>query len=163
MSTTKESMIAVTDRLRREGRWEEAQRYRDQVRKALLVEGKKRAEAREASWEAMIEEYPPLPDAPEAGAAVLPEGEAPAEWANAGAPELTGDFLRVYANLGNSAVKPSDAPGPGSWNMFTWAGTWIRTIVLDRSMRENANWRFLAQSPRTERGRDRCAVHLLCG
>ena len=61
-----ESKIDATDRLRREGRWEEASAYRDEVRKRLRAEGKPKAEAVDASWEAMVEKYPPLePDEPE--------------------------------------------------------------------------------------------------
>jgi len=105
MTTTKESKIDATDRLRREGRWEEAQRYRDEVRKKLRADGMKRTEAGEAAWDAMLDKYRPLADAPEPGSAVLPGGDLPAEWANADAPDLIGDFLWVYSQLGNPQIQ----------------------------------------------------------
>ena len=56
-----ESKIVATERLRREGRWDEASVYRDRVRKELRAQGKPREEAAEAAWQAMREKYPPLP------------------------------------------------------------------------------------------------------
>jgi len=58
-----ESKITLTERWRREGREEEASRYRDEVREQLRAEGKSKAEAREMSWERAREKYPPLPPA----------------------------------------------------------------------------------------------------
>lgn len=60
----KESRIEATPRLQREGRWAEASLFRDQVRSRLRAEGKTRAEANDAAWEAMTEAYPPLPEEP---------------------------------------------------------------------------------------------------
>ena len=55
-----ESKIVATDRLRKEGRWEEASLWRDQKRKQLRGDGKhNRAESNAAAWTAMIEEFPP--------------------------------------------------------------------------------------------------------
>ena len=55
-----ESRISATDRLRREGRWEEASLYRDEIRKQLKAEGRSRADANDAAWHAMLLKYPPL-------------------------------------------------------------------------------------------------------
>ena len=44
-----ESKCIATDRLRREGRWEEASLWRDQKRGQLRAEGQTRTEANEAS------------------------------------------------------------------------------------------------------------------
>ena len=57
-----ESKIDATDRLRREGRWEEASFRRDLERKRLRAEGKSRRDANEESWNWMIERYDPLTD-----------------------------------------------------------------------------------------------------
>jgi len=58
-----ESKIELVQRWRREGRAEEASRYRDEVREQLRAQGKTRREAREASWEAARAAFPPLPPA----------------------------------------------------------------------------------------------------
>src|SRR5881394_1073934 len=54
-----ESRIVATDRLRKEKRWEEASRFRDEVRRQLRAAGKPRAEANDAAWEAMLDRFPP--------------------------------------------------------------------------------------------------------
>jgi hypothetical protein len=57
-----ESKIVATDRLRKEGRWEEASLWKDEKRKQLRTDGKhNRAESNAAAWDAMIEQFPPLP------------------------------------------------------------------------------------------------------
>ncbi len=101
-SAIKESKIAATDRLRREDRWEEAQQYRDEIRKKLLADGMKRAQARDASWETMLEKYPRIADA--TGSEAL-DSDLPPEWFAAGTPDLAADFLWVYNQLGNPHVQ----------------------------------------------------------
>jgi hypothetical protein len=59
-----ESKIDLTERLRREGRWAEASKFKDETVKELRKEGMRRAEAGEQAWLRMAEAYPPLP-APE--------------------------------------------------------------------------------------------------
>ena len=56
-----ESKISATERLRREGRWDEASCYRDDARKKYKAEGMARTEANDAAWEAMIKKFSPLP------------------------------------------------------------------------------------------------------
>jgi hypothetical protein len=56
----KESKIHATERLRREGRWDEASAFRDNVRKRLRADGKPKSEANDLAWEAMIDKYQPL-------------------------------------------------------------------------------------------------------
>jgi hypothetical protein len=56
-----ESKIALTERLRREGRWPEASKFKDEVKTKLRAEGMKRAEAGEQAWQEMAEKFPPLP------------------------------------------------------------------------------------------------------
>jgi hypothetical protein len=48
----------MTDRLRREGRWEEASIFRDQKRREFRAAGMKRSEAREAAWEVCAAAFP---------------------------------------------------------------------------------------------------------
>ena len=56
-----ESKIALTERLRREGRWAEASKFKDEAVKKLRAGGMRRAEAREEAWEKMAEAFPPPP------------------------------------------------------------------------------------------------------
>ena len=55
-----ESKIALTERLRREGRWAEASKLKDTALADFRAKGMKRDEAAEAAWAAMAEAYPPL-------------------------------------------------------------------------------------------------------
>ena len=48
-----ESKIELTDRLRRQGKWEEASRYKDEVKQCLREEGKTKREANDLAWTAM--------------------------------------------------------------------------------------------------------------
>lgn len=54
-----ESKIVLTERLRREGRWGEASKFKDEALKELRAKGMKRDEASDAAWEAMEQAYPP--------------------------------------------------------------------------------------------------------
>lgn len=57
-----ESKIALTHRLYREGRWDDATIARDEERQRLRTEGMNRRESNEASWKWMAEHFPPLTD-----------------------------------------------------------------------------------------------------
>ena len=48
-----ESNVECTDRLRRQGKWEEASRYKDEVKQCLREEGKTKREANDLAWTAM--------------------------------------------------------------------------------------------------------------
>ncbi len=56
-----ESKIELTERLRREGRWAEASKFKDETVKKLREGGMKRSEANEQAWEEMAQAFPPLP------------------------------------------------------------------------------------------------------
>jgi len=56
-----ESKIELTERLRREGRWAEASKFKDTALKEFRAKGMKRTEAAEAAWGAMATAFPPLP------------------------------------------------------------------------------------------------------
>ena len=53
-----ETKIALMTRLRAEGRWEEADQFREETRARLKLEGMRRGEAREAAWRLTAEKYP---------------------------------------------------------------------------------------------------------
>jgi hypothetical protein len=61
----KESKIELNDRLRREGRWNEAAVWKDAKIKELRATSMKRADAKEEAWRLMAERFPPPPPAPE--------------------------------------------------------------------------------------------------
>ena len=60
MPTPLESKIAATDRLRQEGRWDEASRFRDDQRLKLKEAGIKGSAAKEEAWRIMLDWYPPI-------------------------------------------------------------------------------------------------------
>jgi hypothetical protein len=122
----KESKIHATDRLRREGRWDEASAYRDEHRRRLRTEGQPKAEASEAALEAMIEKFPPLvveeneddlveSDADEVDAAILS-----ARFGGQRA-DLVADVMWTYENLENRRASVMEATSLGAWSMLKWA------------------------------------------
>ena len=82
-----ESKIELTERLRRDNRWDEAAKFKETARADFRAKGMKRAEAAEAAWEAMAEAYPPRPVAEATaepvsndGGRVRGLGDIPAAW-----------------------------------------------------------------------------------
>ena len=55
-----ESKIALTERLRREGRWDAATKFKDDALRDFRSMGMKRDDASDAAWEAMEQAYPPI-------------------------------------------------------------------------------------------------------
>lgn len=55
-----ESKIALTERLRREGRWDEASKFKDNAINGFRTDGMKRGDAAEAAWAAMADAFPPM-------------------------------------------------------------------------------------------------------
>lgn len=117
----KESRIDATDRLRREGRWGEASLRRDEARKQLRSEGKNRREANDEAWEAMLEQFPPLPaptaaltnalDLADADVAIL-DRLAAVE------PDIARDAAWVYSHLEHPRVQIESAPSLGAWGLL---------------------------------------------
>lgn len=70
-----ESKIALTERLRREGRWEAATLFKDQVFEELRSAGIRGQQAKDTAWAEMARRFPPLPvaDPVEESAAVEEE------------------------------------------------------------------------------------------
>lgn len=54
-----ESKIALTERLRREGRWDAATKFKDDTLRDFRAKGMKRDEASDAAWQAMEQAFPP--------------------------------------------------------------------------------------------------------
>jgi hypothetical protein len=140
-----ESKIELTERLRREGRWAEASKFKDTALKEFRSKGMKRAEAAEEAWQAMANAFPPQPvaecpaDSGTKAPGPTPSG-APAATANLTPaeelidvdallervgdrqpPDLVRDTLWVYQHLANRNAKPESAPSLGAWNLLQWA------------------------------------------
>jgi hypothetical protein len=113
-----ESKITATDRLRKEGRWEEASLWRDDMRKQLRAEGHTKAKANEASWQAMTEAFPPLPTSPDEPSDTVELLELDNYDSQ---PDMSRDILWVYENLARKGVAAEDAPGLGAWGLLQWA------------------------------------------
>lgn len=77
-----ESKIELTERLRAEGRWAEASKFKDTALADFRAKGMKRDDAGAAAWEAMAEAYPPLPeaDAVVSSSRVQGLGDVPSDW-----------------------------------------------------------------------------------
>jgi hypothetical protein len=89
------SKIELTERLRREGRWGEASKFKDEALSQYRAKGAKRGDASEAAWEAMEQAYPPI-------AAVATTGDTDAEEATdtrvQGLSEIPADWPQLPAN-----------------------------------------------------------------
>ncbi len=137
-----ESKIALTERLRREGRWAEASKLKDTALAEFRAKGMNRDEASEAAWDAMEKAYPPLAAAEAAAVNVRVQGlgEIPADW-----PELPGNaslsaeigwvqanrLLIVEERPGGATVVRLDramTPAP-SWAALSWLETSIRSYA----------------------------------
>jgi hypothetical protein len=105
-----ESKIQATDRLRREGRWEEASLYKDKMRTELKGKGIPRTEANEQSWKKMVETFPPQ-DGEQNG---LVSREA------FGDVDIARDANWVYRHL-DPSIETEDAPSSGALGLLRWA------------------------------------------
>ncbi|MCX7429147.1 MAG: hypothetical protein NTW96_26415 [Planctomycetia bacterium] len=119
-----ESKIALTERLRREGRWEEASRFKDT--RDFRAKGLKRSEAGPAAWEAMATAFPPLGTEPGTipGATPGHDDEIDDDLIDlaGGQPfDFARDVVWVYGHLDDRAMTPKDAPSAGAWGLLTWA------------------------------------------
>lgn len=136
-----ESKIELTERLRRDGRWSEASRFKDTALRDFRDKGMKRSEASDAAWEAMATAFPPLDTGSETIPFVTPDGHHGGDADDLiDLDDLAGgrpfDFARdvqlVYQHLG-ADVRPQDAPSAGAWGLLTWArrnpGRFFETIL----------------------------------
>ena len=140
-----ESKIGITERLRREGRWDEASKFKDEALKELRSNGMKRDEASESAWDAMEQAYPPTPMATVGQVATVVEADTrvqglsdlPATW-----PELPDNAslqaelswvqsnrLRIVEESTSGITKVhlgrARTPAP-SWAALGWLETSIR-------------------------------------
>ena len=120
-----ESKIDLTDRLRRERRWEEASKYKDSTAKQLRDGGMKRSEAIEEAWLKMAEKYPPLVAPQEAEFDQDEDMKFEAEQiASLPSGNLEGFYADVgwcYGNLERGEVDPATAPSSGALALLKWA------------------------------------------
>jgi hypothetical protein len=137
-----ESRIGLTERLRTEGRWAEASQFKDQVLRGLRGEGMKKAEAGEAAWEAMAEQFPPLALAEAAAVSVRVQrlGDIPESWGELPSntslqAELSwcqANRLRVVEERPSGATRVhldrARSPAP-SWAALGWLETSIRSYA----------------------------------
>jgi hypothetical protein len=137
-----ESKIGLTERLRAEGRWGEASRFKDETLRTLRSQGMTKAEAGEAAWEALSEKYPPQAQAEAAAVNVRVQGlgDIPASWPElADNASLQAELAWVQSNrLRVVEEKPSGAtrvhldrarsPAP-SWAALGWLETSIRSYA----------------------------------
>lgn len=118
---------ALMKRLRREKRWEEADRFKNEAIREFRKHKVPKEEAREAGWAAMEQAYPPLPEPePDPEATVEetePEFDVEAVLAasKGNPPDLVRDILWAYENLENRKAKPEDAPSVGALSLLVWA------------------------------------------
>jgi hypothetical protein len=151
-----ESKIELTERLRREGRWEEASRFRETARADFRAKGMGRKEAAEAAWAATAEAYQPLPVAEATtdtdSGRVQGLGDIPASWgelpANASLQAelawVQSNRLRVVEERPSRATRvhldKARSPAP-SWAALSWLETSIRSYakyvdVVARSLKD---------------------------
>ena len=125
-----ESKADATTRLRREGRWEEASQYKERQRLRLREQGMSRKEAKEAAWDAMMTEFPPLPlDAAAAASCDVDESvdeSVISEIASRSEEDADGEMSEVirwvydYIDRGEEQAAKS-APSTGAYSLWRWA------------------------------------------
>ena len=135
-------------RLRAEGHWTVASEFREAERKRLRAAGRNRHDAREESWEAMLEKYPPQDgQTPSRQSAValdrrseadaedsesqLDEHNREAEIAeevkqlvlltNGQPTDADRDIDFAYRNMAFSSVMPLTAPSGAAWQWYLYA------------------------------------------
>jgi hypothetical protein len=122
--------LELTERLRAEGRWPEAERFKNTTLAHFKARGVR--DAVNAAWEAMAAAFPPL-----AATEATPTSNAPEVSAGQTAPvdlidfdgtrqspELPKDIVWVYEHLADKKATPQDAPGAGAWALLCWARTY---------------------------------------
>ena len=121
-----ETRAEAMHRLQREGRWEEASAYRQEVRKQQRVQGKTKAKAGQIAWQMMAERFPPL-GAGQGTQVAGSDGLSSEQFdellrrtAGQGV-DLIRDVLWTYENLANTNAAAEDAPSMGAWSLLEWA------------------------------------------
>ena len=122
-----ESKIELTERLRAEGRWSEASKFKDARSGIPRRRHESGTRRRNAAWEAMATAFPPVADGPADPPAGTSEAAADDDLIDVDAlladrkpPDLTRDVLWVYDHLADRNAKPQDAPTAGAWSLLLW-------------------------------------------
>ncbi|MBC8354932.1 MAG: hypothetical protein H8E66_23380 [Planctomycetes bacterium] len=121
-----ESRIEATDRLRREGRWSEASKFKDATVKRLRAEGKPKAEASELAWREMMTKYSPLPSSepqPKSDDPLSLEGADPEVIDRLAevAPDWDRDVRWTYTNFAHPNPRIETAPSLSAWGLLGFA------------------------------------------
>jgi hypothetical protein len=113
-----ESKAELSRRLQAEGRWKEAEEFKNAKIKELRADGLLRPEAQASAWAALAEKYPPSeipveePEFTSEEVAGLPAGSLK---------EFMKDASWVYANLELKNVDAENAPSTGALALLSWA------------------------------------------
>ena len=113
-----ESKSEATDRLRRENRWSEASKFKDEAIAAERRGGKSRQDAAAAGWAAMLEKFPPIPSE---SFVEFPLDPATDNLADSSPSKFVSDAWWVYNQLGKTTIDPAAAPSAGAWALMRWA------------------------------------------
>jgi len=152
-------------RLRAEGRWNAASEFREAERKRLRAAGRNRQQARDESWDAMLNKYPPqdgqgparqsavaLGRWSEADAAdsepQLDEHNQDAEFAdelqqlalltNGQPTDADGDIDFAYRHMALPTVTPLMAPSTAAWQWYLYARSEPNKFLEICAKREDA-------------------------
>lgn len=118
-----ESKINLTHRLQKEGRWGEATKFKDECIAKSRSKGMNRTESRQAGWEAMEKEYPPLSNPLNSSQSAPPDPEFDKMLRDLCDSTFTAvhrDILWSFNYLEVSNVNPSEAPSRGAWGLLMW-------------------------------------------
>ncbi len=128
-----ESKIELMDRLRREGRWPEAEKLKNTMLAEFKARGVKKPS--DEAWRLLGVKFPPLPalqpdldPKPEPGPEPKPEPKPEQDEevliervAPQSGTDLIRDIVWAYENLQNRKATPESAPTLGAWSLLTWA------------------------------------------
>lgn len=130
-----ESKLIMWRRLKKEGRWEEASAFRDEVIRELHKAGIHGYRAKDIAWDEMRRVFPPLKAKEQEGVAEEAAAEDPVEaelsdeeadameemLENLAPTDLVGDIRWVYGQIENKRARPEQAPSAGAWGLLLWA------------------------------------------
>lgn len=120
--------------MKREGRLEEFNTRREELRAELKEKGVKRKDANHKAWQQAIAEFPPLPEPASEeeeeteSSDVQPEFD---EYAQPPPPPYDGcDIMWAFFRVDYvKTVKEEDAPNPGAWFLLKWARRDLRDFA----------------------------------
>lgn len=139
-------------RLRAEGKWNAAYEFREAERLRLRAAGRTRQQARDESWEAMLEEYPPedeeaddTDDEPESvfeetsqNASFEEELTQLARLTGSNPTDADGDIDFAYRNMALPTVTPLMAPSISAWSWYLYSRSEPNKFLEICAKREDA-------------------------